>query len=44
MYNHYTPAAWLIRNPDAFAGDSDAIERTLSVAERVFETYNALLD
>ena len=44
MYNHYTPAAWLIRNPDALMADSRAVERTLSVAEQVFETYNALLN
>ena len=44
MYDHYTPAAWLIRNSDPLTGESEAIERTLSVAERVFETFNGLLD
>ena len=44
MFDHYSPAAWLIRNPDVLLSESEAIERTLSVAERAFETYNRLLD
>ena len=44
MFDHYTPAAWLIRNPDLLDGESEAIEQTLSVAERMFQTYNGLLD
>ena len=44
LYDHYTPAAWLIRNPELLAGESDAIERTLSAAERIFETVNSLLE
>ena len=37
MYDHYSPAAWLIRNPVRLTGESESIERTLSVVERVFE-------
>ena len=44
MFDHYTPADWLIRNPDALKGKSEQIERTLSVAERVFEAFNGLLN
>ena len=44
VYDHFTPAAWLIRNADMLMGESEAIERTLSVAERVIETFNGLLD
>ena len=44
IFDHFTPAAWLIRNPDTLAGDSEPIERTLSVAEQVFKTFNRLLD
>ncbi|WP_428103046.1 AAA family ATPase [Candidatus Rariloculus sp.] len=44
VFNHYTPAAWLIRNSDTFAGESEAIDRTLSAAERIFETFNRLLN
>ena len=43
MFDHYTPAEWLIRNPDVLEGESDELERTLSVAECVFEKFNSLL-
>lgn len=43
MFDHYTPAAWLIRNPDVLSGESGALERTLSVAQRIFEKFNVLL-
>lgn len=43
MFDHYTPADWLIRNPDVLEGESDPIERTLSVAERLFQKFNGLL-
>ena len=44
MFDHFSPAAWLIRNPDPLAGESIPIEATLSVAEQMFETFNFLLD
>ena len=44
MFDHFTPAAWLIRNPDALVGESKPIEDTLAVAEHVFEKFNGLLD
>ena len=43
VFDHYTPAAWLIRNPDALVGEREAIRRTLAVAERISETINSLL-
>ena len=43
IYDHYTPAAWLIRNPEIFAGERKAIRQTLAVAERIFEAVNSLL-
>ena len=43
-FDHFTPAAWLIRNPDMLTGESEAIRRTLSVAEQIFETFNRLLE
>ena len=43
MFDHFAPASWLIRNPGALQGNSGAVERTLAVAERVFDTYNGLL-
>ena len=44
MFDHFMPAAWLIRNPDLLAEESQPIEATLLVAEQVFETFNHLLD
>ena len=43
VFDHFTPASWLIRNPGALEEKPEALERSLSVAERVFATYNALL-
>lgn len=43
MFNHYTPADWLIRNPDVLSAKTTEVERTLSTAEQVFETFNGLL-
>ena len=42
-FNHFTPASWLIRNPSALEKQTEAVERSLSTAEHVFETYNSLL-
>ena len=44
VFDHFTPAAWLIRNPAILTGESAAIQRTLSVAERIFATLNSLLE
>lgn len=44
VFDHFTPAAWLIRNPDMLTGESEAIRQTLSVAERIFKTFNSLLE
>jgi len=43
MLDHFTPAAWLIRNPKVLDGKSAAIGRTLDRAEKVFATFNQLL-
>lgn len=44
MFDHFTPSAWLIRNPNALAGEREHIKKTLAVAEQVFRTFNRLLD
>ena len=44
VYDHFTPAAWLIRNPDMLTGESEAIRQTLRAAEQIFETFNSLLE
>lgn len=43
MFDHFTPASWLIRNPKALDRKSAAIGRTLDRAEKVFAVYNQLL-
>ncbi|MCX7173763.1 MAG: AAA family ATPase [Proteobacteria bacterium] len=43
MFDHFSPAAWLIRNPKVLDGKSTAITHTLDRAEKVFATYNQLL-
>lgn len=42
-FDHFTPAAWLIRNPKVLEGKSPAVTKTLERAEKVFATFNALL-
>ena len=43
MLDHFTPAAWLIRNLKVLDGKSTPVSRTLDRAETIFATYNALL-
>ncbi len=43
-FNHYAPAEWLIQNPDILDGESRAVQRTLDVAEKIFDAFNELLD
>lgn len=43
MLDHFTPAAWLIRNPKVLDVKSAAVGATLDRAEKVFVTYNSLL-
>ena len=44
MFDHYTPADWLIRNSDVLSAKTDEVERTLSSAEQVLKTFNKLLE
>jgi hypothetical protein len=43
MFDHFTPAAWLIRNPTALDGATKEVEATLERAEKLFLTLNAVL-
>ena len=43
MFDHFSPAAWLIRNPKLLEKNSVTIARTLDEAEKIFEVYNQLL-
>lgn len=43
MFDHFTPAGWLIRNPRHLDGESEEVGRTLDLAEEVLATFNNLL-
>jgi hypothetical protein len=43
IFDHFTPAAWLIRNPQALDGTAKGIDTTLDRAEKLFEALNAVL-
>lgn len=45
LFSHYAPADYLLRrNPSLLSCDSEAVEETLTAAEEIFRTFNALLD
>jgi predicted ATPase len=43
MFDHFTPAAWLLRHLNMLDGDAPAVMATLDKAEKVFAAYNKLL-
>ncbi len=43
LYNHFTPASWLLTHPEMLAGDADPVIRTLERAEALFKALNELL-
>jgi predicted ATP-dependent endonuclease of OLD family len=43
MFDHFSPAAWLIRNQKSLDGKSAAIAKSLDRAEKIFTVYNQLL-
>lgn len=42
-FDHFSPARWLLDNPQILDGDSPAVLATLERAEKVFAMFNALL-
>lgn len=42
-FDHFTPARWLLENPQLLDDDSAEVSTTLDRAESVFKTFNALL-
>ncbi|WP_457814340.1 hypothetical protein U8C43_07600 (plasmid) [Sinorhizobium meliloti] len=42
-FDHFTPAAWLIRNPKVLDAKTGAVPKTLDRAQTIFEAYNKLL-
>jgi energy-coupling factor transporter ATP-binding protein EcfA2 len=43
MFDHFTPAAWLIRNPATLDGATKDLETTLERVETLFQTLNKML-
>ena len=43
MFDHFSPAAWLMRNPGVLEGKSASVALTLDRAEQILGTYNDLL-
>jgi len=43
LFDHFTPADWLIRNPAVLDSEEEAVKETLAMFEKVFETYNRML-
>lgn len=44
MLDHFTPAAWLIRNPKVLDGKAAPVARTLDRAAAIFAAYDGLLE
>lgn len=42
-FDHFGPARWLLRNPEALDGDSQSVIATLDRFEKLVQTYNKLL-
>lgn len=43
-FSHFTPSAWLIRNPGVLDKKDEAVERSLDRFQALFDRLNALLD
>lgn len=43
QFDHFTPAAWLIRNPKTLDAKAGSVPKTLDRAQMIFDTYNKLL-
>lgn len=41
--DHFSPASWLINNPDFLSGDRESLKISLDNFEQVFKTFNALI-
>lgn len=42
-FDHFTPAAWLIRNPKTLDAKTGLVPKTLDRAQAIFDAYNKLL-
>ncbi|CAH1653823.1 hypothetical protein [Chelatococcus asaccharovorans] len=43
LYNHFTPASWLLMHPETLAGDAEPILKTLERAETLFKALNGMI-
>ena len=43
MIDHFSPAAWLIRNPNVLDEKAASVEGSLARAEKIFDVFNRLL-
>ncbi|MBJ7576386.1 AAA family ATPase [Devosia sp. MC532] len=43
-FDHYAPAFWLIKNPKLLDAKGATVARSLDRAQRVFDTFNSLLE
>jgi hypothetical protein len=43
LYSHFTPASWLLVNPDTLSGDAAPVLAILDRAEVLFKALNALV-
>lgn len=43
LYNHFTPASWLLANPGKLSGDAAPVLATLEKAEALFKALNGLI-
>ncbi len=43
-FDHFTPSNWLIQHPDTLSGTSEDAKGTLARFEKLFETFNGLLE
>lgn len=42
-FDHFGPARWQMKNPEALDGDSPSVTATLERFEKLVQTYNKLL-
>lgn len=43
VFDHFTPAEWLLRHPDLLEGEGPEVLQTLETCEKIFNTFNGLL-
>jgi hypothetical protein len=44
VFDHFTPADWLLKNSNILSGKGPEIESTLNHAEGIFKVFNEILE